>query len=300
MLALLFKGQYHTLMSPITPTAAVAHCERIARRHYENFPVASRLLPARIRRPIAVIYAFARGADDLADEGDAPAIRRLEALETYRTQLDAIAAGEPLSDPVFIALAEVIREHQLPMALFYDLLSAFSQDVTQRRYRDFDELLDYCRRSANPVGRLMLHLTGHATAENLKYSDAVCTALQLINFWQDLSQDYDENQRIYLPEDEMRQFAVTERHLMERLNDENMLALMNAQLVRTRSIMLAGAPLGRRLPGLFGVEIRAIILGGMEILTRLNDRMDQGDVFTRPRLSRLDGVRLIWRAILKR
>lgn len=287
-------------MTTLTPTAAIAHCERIARSHYENFPVASWLLPAATRRPIAVIYAFARAADDLADEGDAPAAQRLAALDEFRRQLAAIEAGDALSDPVFIALADVVRQHQLPMALFYDLLSAFSQDVTTQRYANFDEVLDYCRRSANPVGRLLLHLTGHDSAENLKASDAVCTALQLINFWQDLAQDYHENRRIYLPQDEMMQFGVTEQHLSERLNDDNMLALMNAQLVRTRSILHSGAMLGKRLPGLFGLEIRAIIHGAQEVLTRLNDQLDQGDVFQRPRLRRIDGWRLVWRALLKR
>lgn len=286
-------------MTSNTPAAAYDHCIHLARSHYENFPVASRLLPAQIRRPIAIIYAFARSADDIADEGNEPPEIRLAALAEYTRQLRHIEAGEKVDGPVFIALADVIQQHQLPIQLFHDLISAFSQDVSKRRYTDFDELEDYCRRSANPVGRLMLHLTGNDSDENLRASDAVCSALQLINFWQDLAQDYDENNRIYLPQNEMAQFGVSENHLRNRINDADMQALMNVQLVRTRSIMLRGAPLGKRLKGLFGIEIRAIIHGGIEILNRLDEQLEQ-DIYKRPRLRRLDTLRLLWRAVLKR
>ena len=187
--------------------------------HYENFPVASFLLPAAIRRPVAVVYAFARSADDLADEDTIPEQRRIALLDAYEAQLTAVASGETSSAPVFIALADVWRNHDLPLPLFHDLLSAFRQDVLQRRYRDFASVLDHCRRPANPVGRLLLHRSGNAEAENLRLSDHVCTALQLINFYQDLLQDFDENDRIYLPADEMAHYRVTEQHFRERRND---------------------------------------------------------------------------------
>jgi squalene synthase HpnC len=187
---------------------AYRHCERLARSHCENFPVASWLLPRRLRRPIAVIYAFARTADDFADEGHYSAAQRLALLNGYGAKLQQLERGEATDDPLFIALADVIARYQLPLQLFYDLLSAFAQDVTKKRYTDFGELLDYCRRSANPVGRLLLHLSGNASAENLQLSDKICSALQLINFYQDLAQDFAENERIYLIYVVIRRFCV--------------------------------------------------------------------------------------------
>lgn len=158
--------------------------------HYENFPVASLLLPAELRRPIEVIYRFARSADDIADEGDASPDERLAGLNAYRAELDRIAAGSVPLTPLFVALAEVIAANKLPIQLFRDLLDAFAQDVVKTRYADYPELLDYCRRSANPVGRLVLHLFGRTEPEHLEQSDCICTALQLINFWQDVAVDW--------------------------------------------------------------------------------------------------------------
>jgi squalene synthase HpnC len=236
--------------------------------HYENFPVASLLLPPRFRHPVALIYRFAREADDFADEGTAPDAVRLDQLERFREQLRRIERGVAPDIAWFGALAGVIRDHRLPLSAFYDLLSAFSQDVTQRRYAGFSEVLDYCRRSANPVGRLLLHLFGHASEENLRRSDAICSALQLINFWQDVPIDHARH-RIYLPQDEMSRYGVTERHIAEQRCDEAWRALIRFQVERSRDMMQSGAPLGRALPGRVGLEIRATVQGGLRILEKL-------------------------------
>lgn len=282
--------------APCTLPQAYAYCEQMARSHYENFPVASRLLPARLRRPIAVIYAFARSADDFADEGDLPAAQRLARLDAYRSELDALARSENGTHPIFIALADVIARHDLPLPLFHDLLSAFRQDVTQGTYADFDAVLDYCRRSANPVGRLLLHLNGAASVENLALSDHVCSSLQLINFYQDLTQDYDEMGRIYIPQDEMRQYGVRSDHFRDRRNDAALRELLRLQYRRSREMMYAGMPLGRHLRGRFGWEIRLIIAGGLRILERLEANLDMAP-FSRPRLRRRDWPVILWRSL---
>ena len=180
--------------------------------HYENFPVASILLPKRIRRAVEIIYHFARQADDFADESDFADAVRLSKLDAFRAELNRIAAHVKPLTPLFADLAEIIEQHQLPLQLFHDLLNAFTQDVLKKRYANFDEVLDYCSRSANPIGRLLLHLYEEATPTNLTYSDAICTSLQLINFWQDVKKDYAIN-RIYLPLDDMARFGVTEEQI---------------------------------------------------------------------------------------
>ena len=258
--------------------------------HYENFPVASLLLPAALRAPVEIIYRFARGADDLADEGDDPAEIRLQKLQRYRDQLEAPA------EPLFHQVQNVIREHDLPPQLFRDLLDAFSQDVTKKRYASYAEVLDYCRRSANPVGRLLLHLFKRTTESNLRQSDAICSSLQLINFWQDADVDYAKDRRVYLPQDEMTRFGVSEHHLKSRLADEPWRRLMAFQVERARSLMLEGAPLGRALPGRIGLEIRATVQGGLRIL----DKIEAAgyDVFRRrPVLRPLDWPVLLLKAV---
>jgi phytoene synthase len=236
--------------------------------HYENFPVASLLLPARLRGPVGVIYRFARSADDFADEGDATPGQRLAALDEYRAELRRIGAGQPPRLALFDDLQRIVREHRLPIGLLFDLLDAFSQDVTKHRYADIAELLDYCRRSANPVGRLLLHLFGATDHDSLERSDAVCTALQLINFWQDVAVDFSKG-RIYLPQDEMREHGVTEDQIAARRCDERWRSLIGMQIARARALMRAGAPLGRTLPGRIGLEIRATVQGGLRILDKL-------------------------------
>jgi squalene synthase HpnC len=275
--------------------SAYRHCERLARSHYENFPVASWLLPRALRRPVAVLYAFARTADDFADEGHYSAAQRLALLNGYSERLQRIERGERVDEPLFIALADVMTRHQLPAQLFHDLLSAFTQDVTKKRYADFAELLDYCRRSANPVGRLLLHLSGNASAQNLQLSDQVCSALQLINFYQDLLQDFEENERIYIPEDEMRRHYVGSEHFAVRSDEREMVELFRFQIERARRMLEQGRPLGRRLKGRFGLEIRLIIEGGLAVVARLEQSAEKP--FSRPRLRRSDWLRALWRAL---
>lgn len=281
---------------PDTLESAYQHCMRMTRSHYENFPVASRLLPRALRTPVSVIYAFARSADDFADEGELAPAERLARLDGYWRQLDAIAAGRTPGDPIFIALADVVQRHALPLQLLYDLLTAFRQDVVKSRYANFDEVLAYCRYSANPVGRIVLHLAGDAGAVNLRDSDKICTALQLINFWQDLEQDYLESNRVYLPQDELAAYGVAEEQLGRRGNSPALRALMDKQIERSRGLMLDGAPLGARLRGRLGIEIRATIHGGLCVLDALARRRD--DVFARPRLRRRDWLRVLRRALL--
>lgn len=236
--------------------------------HYENFPVASLLLPARLREPVETIYRFARGADDLADEGDASPQQRLDALAAYRAELERIRAGEAPLSPLFRDVARIARAHALPLQLFADLLDAFSQDVTKQRYADFGEVLDYCRRSANPVGRLLMHLFGNTDQASLVQSDSICTALQLINFWQDVEIDF-ANGRVYLPQDEMRAHGVSEAHIAARRCDAAWRALIGFQIGRSRALMMSGAPLARTLPGRVGLEIRATVQGGLRVLEKL-------------------------------
>ena len=263
--------------------------------HYENFPVASLLLPQRLRLPIEVIYRFARSADDIADEGDAPADVRLGRLTVYRSELERIAAGAEPRQPLFAEVAAVVRQHDLPLSLFKDLLDAFAQDVTQKRYRDFAELVDYCRRSANPVGRLLLHLFKRTAERDLAQSDAVCTALQLINFWQDVAIDYAKG-RVYLPQDEMARHGVAESHLAEQRCDAAWVSLMRFQVARTREMILRGTPLACSLPGRIGLEIRATLQGGLRILEKI-ERADY-DVFRRrPVLTSLDWPLVLFRSL---
>jgi squalene synthase HpnC len=266
-------------------------------QHYENFPVASFLLPARLRRPVEVIYAFARSADDFADEGDVPDATRLASLDAYGRELEAIAMGRSPSPGLFTDLAEVIAAHRLPIGLFHDLLDAFSQDVAKKRYADFPELMDYCRRSANPIGRLMLHLYRAVSDENLRRSDAICSSLQLINHWQDVAIDWKKG-RVYLPQEDLLRFAVAEAQIDAARVDEHWSALMAFQCRRARAMMQAGAPLGRALPGRIGLELRAIVAGGTWIADKIEAA--RGDVFRdRPQLHALDWARIALAAVLK-
>jgi squalene synthase HpnC len=264
--------------------------------HYENFPVASVLLPPELRHPVSVIYRFARTADDFADEGERPPAERLALLEGYREELRRLAAGGASADPLFQQLRQVIARHGLPIEPFHDLLDAFSQDVTQPRYADFPEVLDYCRRSADPIGRLMLHLYGEASERHLVWSDSICSALQLVNFWQDVDIDFAKN-RVYLPQDEMARFGVTERQIASRDAGGGWAALIQFQVERTRSMLERGAPLALALPGRIGLEIRTVVQGGLRILQKIERA--RGDVFRRrPVLRAWDWPLMLGRALV--
>ena len=268
--------------------------------HYENFPVASILLPAALREPVAAIYWFARNADDFADEGDLPPEERRALLAAYQAELDAIERDEPTRHPVFLRLRPVIARYKLPLQLFRDLLDAFMQDVDKDRYRDFAELMDYCRRSADPVGRLLLHLFGAATTHNLERSDAICSALQLINHWQDVGIDAAKgaNGRIYLPQDDIARFGVRDGDILRRVADADFRALLRFQVGRARALMLSGASLGWDLPGRIGLEIRAIVAGGLRVLDKI-EAIDY-DVFgRRPKLEAFDWPGILWRSLVR-
>ena len=272
--------------------------------HYENFPVASLLLPAHLRAPVEAVYAFARSADDVADEGDALPQDRLARLHDYRQALEACANGQAVSDPelapMFARLGQAIRAHALPVQPLRDLLDAFMQDVGKTRYADFAELRDYCRCSADPVGRLMLALHRADSAENLRRSDAVCTSLQLINFCQDVAIDW-HKARIYLPQEDMARFGVDEAQLDGLARGRSPVtgpwqSLLAFEVGRARTLMREGAPLARALPGRVGWELRLVVLGGLHILERIE--AVGYDVFRhRPTLGRSDWLRLGWRAL---
>lgn len=278
---------------------AYQFCQNLAKSHYENFPVASIFLPKKLRRPISVIYAFARTADDFADEGDAIQQQRLKQLDKFSAALKAISDKNYRDDnPIFIALEDVIAQHQLPISLFEDLLDAFKQDVVKSRYDNFDEVLDYCKRSANPVGRLLLLLAGEPSQQQLQQSDAICSALQLINFYQDIVQDLTESDRIYIPTDELQQFGVNE-HQLTNVQTENIAPLIRQQYQRTQELMSAGTELGASINGRIGWEIRAMTLGGVITLKKLVSQNDNA-LLERPRLSKQLFISIMFNSLFKK
>jgi hydroxysqualene synthase len=265
--------------------------------HYENFPVASWLCPPRLRPAVAAIYWFARTADDLADEGEQPAAARLADLRAYREDLLAAAAGQPASPrwaAVFGPLAQVLRQHALPTELFTDLLSAFEQDLFKTSYADRAELLDYCRRSANPIGRLLLTLYGVAEPRALAQSDAICTALQLANFWQDVSVDVPRG-RLYLPLEDCARRGLDPAQAMARQDSPGLRLALKDEVDWARGLMHSGAPLVHRLPGRTGWELRLVVQGGLRILEKI-ERMDFHTMKQRPTLAPWDAPLLAWRA----
>ncbi|MFT3665819.1 squalene synthase HpnC [Piscinibacter sp.] len=269
--------------------------------HYENFPVASWLCPPALRAPIAAIYAFARTADDIADEGDATPAQRLAELAAYRADLAAAVAGQAVSTrwpQVFAALARALREHALPPAPLHDLLDAFAQDLVKPRYADRAELLDYCRRSANPVGRLLLHLYGVADEASLRRSDAICTALQLINFWQDLGVDTARG-RLYVPESDCRRHGLAGDTLLARTDSPQLRALLREECGWARTLMLEGAPLVHRVGGRAGWELRLVVQGGLRILDKIA-ALDFATLRERPTLRAADAPPMLWRALRMR
>ncbi len=270
--------------------------------HYENFPVASWLCPPRLRPPIAAIYHYARTADDIADEGEATAQQRLDALAAYRADLLAVAQGQPHSGrwpQVFDPLAAMLPAFGLPVPLLDDLLDAFAQDVRKTRdqasYTDTTELLDYCRRSANPIGRLLLHLYGVHDDAALRESDAICSALQLINFWQDLSRDIPRG-RHYLTDADCAAHGVTREELATLTASPAALALVAAQVRSARALMGAGAALVHRVPGRAGWELRLVVQGGLRILDKI-EALGCNTLQHRPSIVAADAPRLLWRAL---
>lgn len=259
--------------------------------HYENFPVASLLLPSSLRPAVRAIYRFARTADDLADEGDAPPAERLAALAALGRELESLDAPATR----WPDLAATVAQHALPRALFHDLLSAFAQDVTTTRYADYAALLDYCRRSANPIGRLLLALYGRATPPLLAQSDAICSGLQLTNFWQDVAVDWAKG-RVYIPQEDLDRFGVVEQDIAAGRCDGRWQALMAFEVARTRALLRAGSPLARALGGRIGLELRLVVEGGLRILERIDAA--RGDVHRhRPALTARDWTLMGLRAL---
>jgi len=286
---------------PVSPSSLKEHQgsqKSAGITHYENFPVASILCPAHLRPAVVAIYNFARTADDLADEGDASPAERSQALALYQADLTACARGQAISGRwpgVFEALAPQITRWQLPLPLLNDLLSAFEQDVHKTRYADQAELLDYCSRSANPVGRLLLHLYGVTNAAALRQSDCICTALQLVNFWQDLSVDIPRG-RIYLPTELQALHGVGEAELLAQSISPRTRTLVADCVDRARRLMLEGAPLVHQVPGRAGWELRLVVQGGLRIAERIT-RLDFGTLHQRPVIGRRDALVMAWRTL---
>ena len=276
--------------------AAYTHCARIARTHYENFTVGSWLLPRRLRHDLAAVYAFARVADDIADEGADTG--RLERLRAWEEKLLACARQPAAADdPVFVALGRTIAAHGLSVEPFRDLLQAFRRDAAgeTRRFATWADVLDYCRRSANPVGQLVLALFGHRDAARRERSDDICTALQLTNFWQDVAGDLDRG-RVYLPEEDLERFSGSRDALAARRANPAFRELVAFEIGRTRALFARGLPLadvvGRRLRH----EVRIFARGGLAILARIEAA--GYDVFMRrPTLGRAEFVRLVVRGL---
>ena len=265
--------------------SAHRYCQHLAKSHYENFPVASIILPKYLQQSIFVIYAFARTADDIADEGSATNADRMQALLEYEKQLNNIEQGADLNQPpLFIALSDVIYSQQLPIQLFHDLLTAFKQDISQGRYQSDDDILDYCRRSANPIGRLLLHLGGEKSMQQLQQSDALCTALQLINFYQDVKQDFYENNRLYLSLKSLALVGITE-HNIDITNTSKIAPLLRERYLFTNSLLMSAINLGAEINGRMGWEIRTITLAGLLTLKNLS-LQNNNNLTSRPRLTK--------------
>ena len=290
------KAYEAALADPADIDAAYAYCVSLAASHYENFPVASRLLEKRLRKHVAALYAFARIADDFSDEPEYAPVRAQRLLD-WRRQLQEAAAGLPAKHPVFVALAGTLKELELPVEPFDDLLSAFLQDVEKKRYGTFDEVLDYCRRSANPVGRIVLMIHGYRSPELFRYSDAICTALQLANFWQDLSLDLKKD-RIYIPEEDFKAFGYSEGDLFMGVVNERFRNLMKFELNRTRALFEQGRPLAGKLRWPLSWEIRLTWRGGREILRKIR-KAGFDTLSLRPRLTRWDWIPLVARSLLQ-
>jgi len=291
------KGFKHTIMAgQSSPTdRSYESVVQFAREHYENFPVVSFLVPKEFRKDIAVIYWFARTADDIADEGEFAPGERLEMLERYEDRFKELLRGNFESKNEEL-LYNTIQERNLSVNNFTDLLSAFKQDVVKKRYDNYAEILDYCRRSANPVGRLLLELFNYRRKEMFSLSDNICTALQLTNFLQDTSLDYEKG-RIYLAKDEIDRFSVTEQSFeMKEIND-NLRRLVEFNIVRIEDLFSEGKKLLPLLEGRFKYEIKWTIEGGLTILRRI--RNNNFNIFDRPHLSKYTAIGILIKSLFR-
>lgn len=286
-------------MSPgktLTLKEAFEFCEQLAKSHYENFPVASLFIPKEKRPYLWSIYAFARVADDFADEGEASADTRLEQLEGWEEHLDECYEGKA-SHPVFVALRETAQRCNIPKKALADLLTAFRMDVTQKRFGTFNDLLYYCKHSANPIGQLVLYVFNNAADRTLALSDCICTALQLANFWQDVSVDWKKG-RVYIPLEDMERFGYTERDLESRIADERFRKLMAFEVDRTRELFAVGKPLLREAARELHLELSLTWQGGMRILEKI-ERLQYDVLHARPALSLWDKLSILSTSLLR-
>jgi len=275
-------------------TAAEQYCRRLARTHYENFSVASWFLPKRLHQDFFNVYAYCRISDDLGDETGDPTAS-LALLHEWEDELDACYKGAP-RHPVFVALAETVRRLDIPKQPFADLLKAFRQDQTVTRYETFDDLLGYCRYSANPVGRLVLFVCGYRDAERQALSDFTCTALQLANFWQDVSVDWKKG-RVYLPLEDLRKYGVTEMDIAEQRNTPAFRQLMQFEVGRTRDWFRQGLPLAEKVDRELAIDIELFSRGGLEMLNAI-ERQNFAVLGRRPAISKPRKLALVARAAL--
>lgn len=273
---------------------AYRYCVRLARTHYENFPVGSILIPKKLRPHVCAIYAFARRADDIADE-DFTESHRIPALDAWLDLLNRSQKSH-VNHPVFLALKETIRTFDIPLQLLADLITAFKMDVKIKRHLTFEDVLFYCRHSANPVGRLVLHLFGYRDEGMMVLSDKICTALQLANFWQDVSVDLDKN-RIYIPLEDMSRFQYSENQLMDRQYTREFKNLLQFEVERTDRMFREGAGLVRRTKGRLSLELKCVILGGMKVLNKIQE-LDYNTLSKRPTLAKKDKFSILIQALL--
>jgi len=271
------------------------YCEQIARSHYENFPVASWFVPKEIRKYIWAIYAFARIADDYADEPGYTLAERMDNLFQWEQYLDECYNGNP-THRVFAALADTVERFQIPVELFQNLLTAFRSDVTVKRYATYEEVLEYCCNSANPIGRLVLLLFNYRSETMMELSDHICTALQLTNFWQDISLDLQKD-RIYLPLEDLEEFAYSEQDLLDRKFDSRFRKLMAFQVQRTAELFVDGKPLLSRIGKDLSLELRLTWNGGTRILQKIH-KQDYNVLIQRPTLTTFDKLGLLFRSFL--
>jgi len=288
-------SKIHTRHRHWLPEEGFQYCEQIARSHYENFPVASRFVPKEIRKYIWAIYAFARTADDYADEPGYTVAERMDNLYQWEQYLDECYNGNP-THRIFAALAETVERFQIPAELFQKLLKAFRSDITVKRYETFDELLEYCSCSANPIGRLVLLLFNYRSETMMELSDCICTALQLTNFWQDISVDFLKD-RIYIPLEDMEEIAYSEQDLSERKFDDRFRKLLAFEVQRTAEIFMEGKPLISQVGKELSRELKLTWYGGMRILQKIHGQ-DYNVLNKRPALTKLDKSGLLFRTFL--
>ncbi|MFV1982903.1 MAG: squalene synthase HpnC [Thiohalomonadales bacterium] len=272
-------------------------CLNIVKNYHKNFPVTAWLLPANIRKPITAIYAFAKTADDVANDGIASTNDRLQQLDKMAQKLDKIRYGKTIDESIFIALSDTIEKFDLPVSLLHDLLTAFRMDVTIHRYQSFESLLNYCKYSANPIGQLLLHLFNSVTVQNIAYSDAVCSALQIINFLRNIERDYKKQNRIYLPIDDMQKYHISESDIKNKTQLTELRQLINSLLSQVQKMLDFGKPIGAVLPGRVGFEIKLTVVSANRIIQDISS--NQTDVFTRTKLKWQDAMWIFNQALFK-